>query len=228
MPKQSLLVAIESFFDGGAEMFAIRLANALSNHYQVHFFELKPMLSKEKKQRSLLLKHIPVIAYSNNRINKYLFQKYGHTNCSYYAKKHQILAKLTNQYSQLYLQWYCLWHRIQLVNSHSWDTDVFFATFKQQRNIQLIATLHGHYEFLAALRQQFQTQTALALQKVDAVVYTTQTHLHTLAQYYFPLLKTHKIFYGMEIAGIPKQPINHLKQPLQLIMASRGIEEKGW
>ncbi|MFY8004358.1 MAG: glycosyltransferase, partial [Chitinophagaceae bacterium] len=202
MPKQSLLVAIESFFDGGAEMFAIRLANALNSHYQVHFFELKPFNSTEKKQKSLLLKHIPVIAYGNNRINSYLLKLYGHSNYCYYAKKHQILAKWANQYSNLYLQFYFFSHRIQLVNSHAWDTDVFFASFKQHKKLRLTATLHGHYEFLATLRPQFQSQTAHALQQIDAVVYTTQTHLQTLAQYHFPLQKAHKIFYGIELSGV--------------------------
>ncbi|MFY8004507.1 MAG: glycosyltransferase family 4 protein, partial [Chitinophagaceae bacterium] len=100
--------------------------------------------------------------------------------------------------------------------------------FKQQKKLRLTATLHGHYEFLATLRQQFQTQTAYALQQIDAVVYTTQTHLQTLAQYGYPQQKTHKILYGIAIDNLPKLPINQPKQPLQLIMASRGIEEKGW
>jgi hypothetical protein len=50
----NILIAIESFFDGGAEMFAIRLANELALTHNVFFIELYPERTREKRQLSLL------------------------------------------------------------------------------------------------------------------------------------------------------------------------------
>lgn len=52
--KKKILFAIESFYDGGAEMFAIRLANEMCKHYEVFFMEVFPYKSQVKNQRKLL------------------------------------------------------------------------------------------------------------------------------------------------------------------------------
>ena len=51
-------------------------------------------------------------------------------------------------------------HKIAVVNSHSWDSDVYFAGLKDKIDFTLVSTFHGHYDYVADKREQFEDRTA--------------------------------------------------------------------
>lgn len=223
--KLNILIAIESFWDGGAEMFAIRLARELSLENNVFFIELYPYRTKIKNQK----KHLNNSKILLFHIGKNLFGKILKKDEN--PKLNYVLRNLNFLYEKFCLLEikFILWkYKIDIVNSHSWDTDLYFSNLKKTVKFHLISTFHGHYEFLNNLRHDFDMRTRLLLSKIDYVVFTTSSHLNTLENYNFPIKNAQKIFYGISCL-VEKVPTKFEKgDVLKIIMVARGIKEKGW
>lgn len=223
----NICIAIESFFDGGAEMFAIRLANELAKSHKIIFLELEPYRSKEKRQMSLLnYKNLRCVQAGKNWLGEWLHakdkinQKRGPlltTLKAFYfaAKERQVIKIISN-------------NKINVVNSHSWDTDVYFAGCKTKIPFRLVSTFHGHYEFLKDKRVNFAVDALQTLQLVDVVVYTTSRHLKTLDYYGVPTTHRYKIFYGNTMEQTKKITTYLPPEKFKIVMVARGIREKGW
>ncbi len=226
--KLNILIAIESFFDGGAEMFAIRLANELALTQKVYFIEVYPYLSKEKRQFSLLdTKRIMVIQAGQNFIGDWLYIN-GRTRNGGNNIKSKV-EPLYQFFKKLQVKLFIKKNKITIVNSHSWDSDVFFAMLKKEVKFNLVASLHGHYEFLANKRKNFIPITKATLNVVDTVIYTSPEQQQTLDRNFCKLTKRRKVFYGvsMSLERIIKK--NYQSGTcLELVMVARGIKEKGW
>jgi glycosyltransferase involved in cell wall biosynthesis len=225
--KLHILISIESFFDGGAEMFAIRLANELSLNQQVYFIEVYPYLSKEKRQLSLLdTTRIRLIQPGKNFIGLWLYKnspnQYGDN-----TTKRKV-AQLYRFFKRLQVKLFIKKNRITVVNSHSWDSDVFFAFLKKELKFNLVVSLHGHYEFLADKRKNYTALTSATLNAVDTVIYTSPKQKKTLDKYCLEPAKIKKIFYGVSMPLEKKITRYQIGNCLNLVMAARGIKEKGW
>lgn len=224
----NILITIESFFDGGAEMFAIRLANELGKHHQVYFLELYPYLTTLKKQKKLIeTDKVKLYQAGRNFLGNWLFEAKnwkGNKNKRIFLS----IGWLYNTLKDWQIKCYIKYHHITVVNSHSWDTDVYFSAIKEQLSIRLIATFHGHYEFLADKRQEFVTRTFKTLSKIDGVIYTAPSHTTTLDRFNYPLHLRKKIFYGFS-SNVTKQVTQYFKEDfLEVGLVSRCIKEKGW
>lgn len=223
-----ILIAIESFFDGGAEMFAIRLANELALTQRVYFIELYPYLAKEKRQLQLLdQQRVRLIQPGKNFIGDWLY-KHGHnerTPLTGFKKKIEDIYQLLKKKR---VRQVIKWHKINTVNSHSWDSDVYFAALKKEITFKLVASFHGHYDFLADMRSGFEQATIFTLGHTDAVIYTAPEHRKILDSHLFPEAKRHKIFYGVSMPVSCTLTRYHPATCLNLVMAARGIPEKGW
>ncbi len=225
--KLNILIAIESFFDGGAEMFAIRLANELALTQQVYFIEVYPYLSKEKRQLSLLdTKRIRLIQPGQNFIGNWLF-KYGPNQFGVNAARDKIEG-LYQFFKMLQVKLFIKKKKIAIVNSHSWDSDVFFASFKKELKFNLVVSLHGHYEFLADKRKNYTALTSATLNAVDVIIYTSPEQKKTLDKYCLEQAKRRKIFYGLSMPVEKTVTSYQSGTCLNLVMAARGIKEKGW
>jgi glycosyltransferase involved in cell wall biosynthesis len=119
-------------------------------------------------------------------------------------------------------------NKINVVNSHSWDSDVYFAGLKNRIKFQLVSSFHGHYGLLADKRINYDAITKAALDSVDKVIYTSPEHQKTLDNYGFPESKRHKIFYGVSMPLSRKVTKYKAGECLNIVMAARGIKEKGW
>lgn len=223
--KLNILIAIESFFDGGAEMFAIRLANELALSQNVFFIELYPERSREKRQLSILdQKRITILqpgrtSKANGWAGKILNKL---------VKARAKIKPLENSLLDNEVLSFIKKNKITVVNSHSWDSDVYFAWIKKDIKFQLVSSFHGHYEFLIEKRINYDTITRTTLDSVDRVIYTSPEHQKTLDNYGFPSSKRHKIFYGVSMPLTRKVTRYHAGECLNIVMAARGIKEKGW
>jgi glycosyltransferase involved in cell wall biosynthesis len=226
--KQNIVIAIESFFDGGAEMFAIRLANELSKTRKIYFIELYPYLTKEKSQLCLLdLKRIRLIQPGRNFMGDRLYRD-GFNERNLPTGTSGALEKVYRLFKKIQIKFFIKRHNIKVVNSHSWDTDVYFALLKNEIDFKLVSSFHGHYAFLEDKRANYEARTKFTLNAVDAIVFTAPEHQKTLDNYEIPASKRHKIFYGVNLSH--SREITRYEQGdcLNLVMAARGIKEKGW
>ncbi len=222
------MIAIESFFDGGAEMFAIRLANELALTQNVYFVELYPYPAKEKRQLSLLdQSRIKLFQPGKNFIGDWLDRQGMNEKETRVGRKQRIMNFYRRAKKRSIVS-FIKKHQIDVVNSHSWDTDVYFAELKKETTFKLVSSFHGHYEFLAGKRANYDADTASALKGVDTVIYTSPKHRETLDHYGFPAEKRRKIFYGVSMPLAAAATEYKKGDCLQLVMAARPIKEKGW
>ncbi len=222
----NILIAIESFFDGGAEIFAIRLANELSINHNVFFVELHPYLTVEKRQLSLLnIKNIKLLQAGQNKMGNLLY-KIGINNCTKGLRK--ILYKFYLQNKKKQIIKFIKKNNIKIVNSHTWDSDLYFSILKNEISFNLVSSFHGHYEFLVDKRNNYVYNTTTALDAINHVIYTSPLHQKTLDSFLYSTNKRHKIFYGLAMLPAKNRTTYSEGDCLKIVMAARGIKEKGW
>lgn len=223
--KLNILITIESFWDGGAEMFAIRLANELSVNNNVFFLELYPYKTREKRQIKFIdANKIKLFQIGKNFLGDWLAKKAENTSGTFSRFVNIFQSKLCNYQTKSILHKY----NIDVVNSHSWDTDLYFAALKDISRFNFVSTFHGHYEFLQSQRFNFNADGTFVLSKLNHVVYTTTKHVNTLNSYNYPEIKRHKIFYGISLSIADEVTSFQKNEVLRIIMVARGIVEKGW
>jgi glycosyltransferase involved in cell wall biosynthesis len=226
--KSNILIVVESFFDGGAEMFAIKLANELAKTQNVYLLELYPYSTKEKRQLPLLnLKQIKFLQPGKSMLGNYIFKNILNENY-YLNNSRKILPRLFSFIKKKKITSLIKKYKIEIVSSHSWDTDVYFSILKNGLEFKLFSTFHGHYEFLADKRINYEVITKNTLSNIDKVIYASPNHQVILDEYQFPLARREKIFIGITMP-LSKQVTTY--QPgtcLNLVMVARGVKEKGW
>lgn len=221
----NILFAIDSFYGGGAEIFAIRLANGFSRLKQdkIYFVALRPWLTPQNQQKSLLdhnsLEYISLTGTWTGDLFFGIFLWIATT---------LNLKGFLNSLLHKRIRYICNSHKIDLVNSHSYESDHAFAMVKGLCKFKLVTSFHGHYELFENSWRGFEESCDRLLKDVDAVVYLSPKHIETLDRYHVPKAKRHKIFYGfdMEPTSVPTQFAPD--QSLKLLMVARGIKEKGW
>ena len=193
--KRNILIAIESFYDGGSEMFAIRLANEIVRDANIVFLELYPYRSGAKNQKKIIqADKIKIVQIGKNYFGDFLHS---------IKRKGIIKNKLYYIYS-----WFnrkkvisvIKGYNIQIIHSHSWETDLYFSKLKSLFDFKLVSSFHGHYELLKGQQPSyFEKNAHQALNKIDKVVYLTRAHKATLDNLNFPEKKSERVFLGINV-----------------------------
>ena len=224
-----LLIAIDSFYDGGAEMFAIRLANALKNGgVSVVFMELRSNNSLVKAHRSLLSSEIelfqPDAMWPLETIISLLNRVSNKRICNL-LRKIFLLIKVTLIRNILRK------HRIDLVHSNSFESDQYFTDYKENHRLRfLLSSFHGHYENKRIQNKvrNYEDVVSQMLKRIDYIVYTSTNHVKSLNEFDYPLEKRSKIYYGHESAFTRSRTKYDNRDELKICIVSRAIKEKGW
>jgi len=223
----NILIAVQSLYEGGAEMAAIRLSNELAKKEssKVHFLELEFGYTRDKKFLKYLDEQVVLYQPDRNKILRKLavIRHYGP------GFLFNLITRLYKTYKQKVINNYIKANKIQIVNSHCLKTDIFFSEIKSLK-WSLISSFHGHYELYEEENHNVDIENLYneLLNKIDHVVYTTDKHLNTLNRFNFPISRTTKIYYGfsrLENGGGLKYTNG---EPLRICIASRAIEGKGW
>lgn len=216
----NILFVIDSFFDGGAEVFAIRLANEVKKYVNVYFLELRPECSTVKDQMKLLDDDIPLFQTELYflTLRRYL-RPFG---------VFKIIRKLHNLVRIRFVLKILNENNINIVHSHCWATDYFFSSIKQNQNFHLVSTFHGHYELQENQSNAYIQSTTEILNNVDRVAYLSPRHLETLKKFGYSNHRAVKIFHGHKFARTDKVTEFNADEPLRLCIVSRAISEKGW
>lgn len=216
-------MCIDSFYDGGVEMFAIRLSNRLAHEFNIIFLELNPFLTKEKNQVRLIDRHsIKLVQAAQN-----LYGKWIYNGRKWFLK--DLLWKDYNKRKRNEILQLIKRHNIHIVHSHSWVPDVFFSELKDGPGFRHISSFHGEYEMLLENpTEDIINKTAKNLTCIDDVVYLSNLHNTTLDRFGFPALHRHRIFHGIEFPLAKTTTTCKSGDVLKLILVGRGIKEKGW
>lgn len=227
MAKRAVMIAIDSFHDGGAEINAVRLANALTKSRDVYFFELDPKASQKKDQLKLFNESVKFcrpekeyrfVIYQNlnrNRIFKGLLKLVNY-DLGINELKYRIVADFISL------------HNIAVVNTHAPLSNAFFEKVKKRKQFKLVTTLHGHYEVLKEElgREKYQKFVSKHVYAVDQFIYTTADQIKSLENFKVDEEKFSKVYYGFDFK--PPQTEEKKSKIQKCIIVSRGIREKGW
>jgi len=222
--KIPILICIDSFFDGGAEMFAIRLANNLPSEVRVYFFALRPWLTIKNKQKKLIdTKQVSIIELTGSFWTDLFFK------LVFFLSEYSVFKKWRNWITNWRLTFVTKKFNIKIVNSHSWETDNAFSRVRKNAAFKLISTFHGHYELFEGSWAGYEKECKKLLETVDSVVYLSPQHLITLDKFQYDISKRTRIFHGLPVfVEKTVTKYNPSKENLRLVMAARGIAEKGW
>lgn len=232
-----ILFAINSFDNGGAENFMLRLARTFCDRgHQIALFSLNPIEVKhtkrlsqvfEKQLESLNLiepyKPSPTRDWFLWKINR-IFKSFGRLG----FRDTYIEKKTLDAIS---------YFQPDIINSHLFETDFFMAN---QTKTPLVVSMHGPYEYYLhklrnddgeinetefnVLNQGFIEEAKQVFSRSHAVIYCADKNLEIFDHVVFKGIKE-KIYYGFPIINADSSP----RFPITKIgMFSRGVKSKGW
>lgn len=229
-----ILIALEDIRIGGAQTFALRLAQALRMHdHEVHLYSHYAHLANHELVRKLA-PDVPVISYGDGAAGKdWLLRKADgvRRRLGLYEswRERRVIRHLRSVIRRL---------RPDIVNSHTIKSDFVAARALEGSAIPLVTTMHGCYELFLhkADAPEVIGHGRYALAHAQALVYLTDKNLEIFDQPEVRALAsiTHrKIYNGFD--GQLTQPRHHARAALGIPddatvfgMVARGIPEKGW
>lgn len=206
-------------------MFAVRLANGLAAHCEVHFFEFNSFVSINKAQKKLLLHSIPIFAPDANLLLKaFVYLRYKIT-----KKENLKIDLFIDKLRAILLYFYLVRNKIEVINSHAiLQNDTLVLLKKLNQNLKIVLTLHGHYEFHELNHPAtFKHYISNHANHFDKVVYTTLEQKQNFMNHGLNEEKASLIFYGFEQINKPKSAIDKTSS-FNIILHSRAVIEKGW
>ena len=232
-----ILIACEDFRVGGAQVFALRLANALTQEHEVLLYS-----HYANYIDSGLTQHIaPHISILCARLRLDWFIR----------KLDRLLFKLSIDFSVRekliihHIRKVATDNDVELVHSHMFKSDYVVAKAIRGLNVPLVVTMHGNYEgflkkYLARTGEvilNYPHKLRETLTETDAIAYLTEKNLRVFKEEEIVPAKCHqhiiknKIYNGF--IGRIDQPHcrNELgieKKDLVFGLVARGIPEKGW
>ena len=231
----NILIAIEDLRTGGAQVFGMRLAQALHEYgHQVYLYTHYPTYTSHELVRQLA-PGVPVISFDPgvpgvewlSRKAQGALRRLGK---SFPARERMVQQHLRRTLEQL---------RIEVLNSHMIKSDYVAAAAATTARppVPLVITMHGCYEeFLHKPSEPEVTMhSRQALQRAAGLVYLTDKNLEIfsvpgvrpLAD--IPHAQIYNGFSGRFSKELPsRQQLGIDEQAIVFGMVARGIPEKGW
>ncbi|AHJ96410.1 glycosyltransferase family 4 protein [Hymenobacter swuensis] len=230
-----ILIVLEDLRTGGAQTFALRLAQALHvAGHQVHLYDQYAHLVNQNLVRQLA-PDVPVVSYGAAspgldavlRKAAGLGRRLGRPD---WLREEQVIRHLRQTIQRL---------QPDVVNSHTIKADYVAAKAVQGLAVPLVITMHGCYELFLHKTDapEVTPKGNFALQQAAAVVYLTAKNLEIFEQQGVrPLNKllNRKIYNGFDGQFSAEKP-QHTRAALGIPaeakvfgMVARGIPEKGW
>ena len=221
------MISIDSFHDGGAEMFAVRLANGLADIYEVHFMEYRANASIVKAQKRLLNKKIKFFSPEESfffKIAARIIQHLGiiSLTCSNRCLNYCLYRSIRKYIGR---------NKIETVNSHAIENNSALTRVKHiHPDLKLVLSLHGHYELYRRNYDAMKFNALISdhITGFDTVIFTTRDQYNTFIEFGLKPSKAKRIFYGFHFESDNKIKPFKKGDILNLILISRAIPEKGW
>ncbi|GGG58423.1 glycosyltransferase [Hymenobacter glacieicola] len=239
----NILVAVEELRIGGAQTFALRLAQALheAGHcvflYNMYWQYTEHDLVKRLAPDVELLQYHPVSKSLDNlllRSDGWL-QRHGHSSALRLGSLRKHLKQVIEE------------KNIQVISSNTFKADQLCAqVLRELPHIPLIVTMHGDYEqFLSAYQQGYAHAIPSYIQvltetvsRINGVAYLSEQNLEALQPTVVGAVAGHihlrQIYNGLEgrfsdeAAHFTREALQVPAEALVYGMVARGVPEKGW
>lgn len=240
----NILVATEELRFGGAQTFALRLAQALAEAgHKVYLYSLYHNLIEHDLVRRLA-PDVPVLSYQPSwEAGDTLLQRSE----AWLERKGRRLALRQQQLTRHLRQ--CLQqYQIDVVSSNTFKSDEAMAlALEALPHIPLVVTMHGDYEqfwdFYTRgqdyVLPDYPQRLARTFRRINAVAYLADQNLRVLAPNIVPTQATRhllqqRIYNGMAAHYSEEQPrfsraaLGISPEAFVVGMVARGVAEKGW
>lgn len=234
-----ILIAAEEFRIGGAQVFALRLAQALHERgHQVYLYNMYWQYTEYDLVKRLA-PDVELVQYQP--MSKKLDLLISRTDD--WMQRRGWGISLRNKVLIPHLRQFIKNRKIEVVSSNTFKCDYLQAqALNQFPHIPLIVTMHGDYEqFLAFYRLQqsyvipnYPQQLAETIARVNGIAYLSEQNLEAITDEAAARIKVRRIYNGME-GHFSKDAANYTRQslginPAALVfgMVARGVPEKGW
>lgn len=222
----NLLLILEDFNIGGAQIFAVRLANALSKHHIVFLYNCRPTVfdGRLKKQVSPSVR-MAFIHYRWFWAMFWVIEKFFRP----FPSLRKNVSKSYQSYNLKRLERLIRRAGITVLNSHMYYADLFASQLKTRMpHLHHVISMHGCYENKFELPvHAVSTRGRQALLNCDAVVIAAEKNRYVLQQLQIePRVNVVKIYYGFEPSPSGFKPAGSTSFTFGI--ASRAIPEKGW
>jgi glycosyltransferase involved in cell wall biosynthesis len=230
--KPKILIGIETLLPGGAELFAIRLANSLSFKYDITLF----VVFGDRIESRLI----------HGKKNNFKLEFFNHPLKFFITKLDGLLFRLRIDFSlRNLLVKNFLWNLIEkekfdILHSNQFKVDYLFFNANQEFQIPQITTIHGDYiNFHEQLKGgklrvlNFEWKAKSTLTALNGIVYISDHQIIFLRDVLSIAeleKKSRKIYNGFELEpdSILEKQSENQDSIFTFGMVARGIPEKGW
>ncbi len=220
-----ILISVNTFGIGGAEIFALKLAHELAKKHTVFLYDREP----ERRRSDIVKKFAPGIEVINKSIPEpfrfliksvgWLIRKLNAKNDFYLYVKGSYLKRRIRSYN------------IELISSHTLHSDYFVCNALLKKNIPIAMTMHGCYEGDQGLR--FIDHVKVILERVNAIIYLSEKNLSRIniesLKRKIPVKKIYNGHPAVTVSNeITREKLLIADAAIVFVMVARGIREKGW
>jgi glycosyltransferase involved in cell wall biosynthesis len=216
--KMRILIAVNNLKVGGAEFFAVRLANALAEDpsLQVYVYNHHPEMAGQWL-REKLSNRVTYIQYHPSTIVTFISWK---INAVLALVNFPVIDFLKN----IWLSQWIKKNKIDIVNSHYFLVDSFVSRLKG--GFSLVPTLHGSYEEISRSDKNLFLKNIRSIScRSNAVVYLADKSINIFDGKLTSSVIRKKIYNGLDVPYSQALPSD---TPFVFGMIARGIVEKGW
>ncbi|NLR92506.1 glycosyltransferase family 4 protein [Flammeovirga agarivorans] len=233
----NILLSITNLHLGGAQMYALRLAESLSKELgtKVYVYDHNPeavnkgLLDTYKDRVSInTFSYNPVVLFFIWKINAIIL-KFG------------FKFRFRDFINEFYFKRFIKINNINIINSHMYASDkiVSFCKLKTDLNFKFIITMHGEYELNKNEKKEkinLEKEYRTIINSSDGIIYTADKNYNAIKNYLLndQLIEKHYIAipdlldYKLTKRDVLFQELGISQDTFILGMVSRGIPEKGW
>ncbi|MCU0533999.1 MAG: glycosyltransferase family 4 protein [Hydrococcus sp. Prado102] len=225
----NILISVTDLCVGGGQNFALRLAKFLAQQHSVFIFNYETF---EKRCQALYLgdlpKNLKIISLPKTI---YWFAK-AIDACLSIIK----IKSITWQaFQKNYLKSIINLYKIDLVNSHLYDSDYFVVETLENLQIPIVITDHGDYRYIVKEELSTINKIEKIVNRANAIVYPSHSNAQAFSKYTSDSkLIEEVIYYGIP-PETPKSYPDSARKKLGISedafvfgMVARGIPDKGW
>ncbi|MBD2343415.1 glycosyltransferase family 4 protein [Anabaena subtropica] len=225
----NILISVSDLSIGGAQIFAVRLAIALSQNHSVYIYNHELF---QKHNTSRLLQELPhniKTIYLPSRLNWLAIK------ADALLLRFKINAQIRRIIRFLYFRAIIHFYNINIINSHLYPSDQFVVNALKSYKIPIIMTDHGEYRYVIEEKISTLEEVHKIANRVNGIVYCSRSNEEIFSKYikeYKPLERI--IYYGFfrenkrNITNCARENLGIPKSSFVFGMVARGIPEKGW
>ena len=237
--KKGILFIINDLRPGGAEMFLLRLAQYLSNDFNIYIYCLNPehndVVFLKLFRRTLNFEFVVDASKELTRLKEKMYWKINAVGSLVGIKGlYSILVKWDNK---KFIKKQLKEYNISLINCSGISSDYRSVNyFKRNFQIPILLTMHSDYnkQFWNYKERKQETFFEIAkdiLTKVDGIIYTADENLEIFNELdNYTGVKPEKCYLGFTptLATNNRKELNISDDAFVIVMMARGIQEKGW